>query len=86
MYFIDLIQENAQMEVMDLTDKSDAESEPICSSIKVIEVIEIYKKISSSSFRSSRSFINMRLNSSSSLPLSLHDDSLSSSEEVEHSD
>lgn len=29
MYFIELIQENAQMEVMDLTDKSDAESETV---------------------------------------------------------
>nr|XP_022303467.1 uncharacterized protein LOC111111025 isoform X2 [Crassostrea virginica] len=69
----ELIQENAQMEVMDLTDTSVAESEPV------------FSKFSSSSFRSTIARLSS-LRSSSSSPLSLHDDSLSSSEEVEHSD
>lgn len=75
MYFIELIQENAQMEVMDLTDKSDAESDSKYVSIR--EFTE-YRKLS---FLLSRPTIPRTLSFSS-----FEDAILSSSEEVEHSD
>lgn len=78
MYFIELIQENAQMEVMDSTDKSDEESDSIYVSIRKFTERKI-------SFLLSSPTIPRRLAPKLSFS-SFEDAILSSSEEVEHSD